>query len=164
MSKKYRVKSTGQLVQAIRYSNPTRPWKSEDVAELAKFVLGHDMNTRITVSNEHILDVVRPVESRWAPHDHLADVTVADWVRSTTLNLSIGWWLIKDEQGALFATNNTTFESDYEPFFTPPPPKTDFDILADLIYNNFPWEGETYQAVAERVASQIINDGWVKRG
>ena len=163
MSNEYRSISSGEVVRAHRYSNPTRPWRSEDVAELAKFVLGHDMNTRITVANEHILDVVRPVESRWAPHDHLADVAVADWIRNTTLNLSIGWWIVKDDNGGLSAMSNSSFESTYEPFMKALPPKTPLDDLADLIYANFPWEGETYQAVAERVASQIINEGWEKK-
>lgn len=38
----------------------------------------------------------------------------------------------------------------------------EFEGLADTVYEQFPWEGESYQAVAEHVASALLNAGWRK--
>lgn len=37
-----------------------------------------------------------------------------------------------------------------------------YETLSDKIYSEFPWEGDTYEAVAEKVAAILINEGWCK--
>lgn len=162
MSKKYRLKRDGSLVEAVRYSSLSRPWRSSDVSRVAKFVLGHDVETRVTISNEHIMDVVRPVESNWAPQNWRADISVADWINGKTLTLPIGWWLVRNSKNELSVVRPSEFEKAYEPHSPEAStrPASEFDILADLIYDHFPWEGETYQAVAEKIAGSIISRGW----
>lgn len=37
-----------------------------------------------------------------------------------------------------------------------------YEELAERIYGLMPWEGETYEAVAEHIAADLINEGWKK--
>lgn len=39
---------------------------------------------------------------------------------------------------------------------------SDEENLADLIYANMPWDGETYQAVADQIAAKIVKAGYRK--
>lgn len=37
-----------------------------------------------------------------------------------------------------------------------------YNALANRIYEEMPWEGASYEAVAERLASVLVNEGWRK--
>jgi hypothetical protein len=161
--KLYRRKDDHQKVyRAVRYGNDNRSWDTECTSRIAKFVLGLDVDTRVVLENERVMDVVQPIQDTWNPAHWVADIEVADWPRGARYKMSLGDWLIKDEQGVLAHVKPLEFVQQYERVPKVDVRYTQFNELSDLIYKNFPWEGETYQAVAENVASEIMNSGWSK--
>lgn len=163
-TKKYRLKGDPLVhYEGVRYGKEDRSWDEDCVPIVAKFVLGLDVTTRVTLSNERILDVVRPVQDRWDPKNWIADIEVADWSQGTTHTMALGDWLLKDDQGILTRVKSLDFALNFEPVPRAVLEYTSYDELALLVYKILPWEGEVYEKAAKRIASEIINDGWKKK-
>lgn len=160
---KYRRKDDpDKIYTAVCYGNEGRTWDQECVARIAKFVLGIDTATRLTLENERIWDVVRPVESRWNPNNWLADIQVADWPRGTTFQLAIGDWLLKDELGILSFVKPLEFSQNFEPVLPVKVEATEIDELSKIVLSHIPWQDGVWKEAAQKIAEDIINSGWSK--
>lgn len=154
---RYRRKSDGAVVEAVQYN------LAGAVSKIAAFVLKMDVDDHITVANEHLLDVVRPVHDAWNPNSGVATIHVVDPGTGFIFPMLLNEWLARCDNGALLTIKPNAFIRDYEKI-QPEAPKSEYDELADVIYESFATlEGELYQALAERAASAVIKAGW-KRG
>lgn len=160
--KQYRRKDSDDttIYTAIQYGNEDQSWDAKCMPRVAQFVLGLDVDTRVTIANERVMDVVQPVQQRWQPEHMVADIRVADWPRGTTYQVRLGDWLLKDEVGNLLHVGYGDFKIGYELVVPVLPPRTTLDDLEDLVYAHFPWQGDIYRATARRIAGSILNAGY----
>lgn len=151
------------LYDAVRYGNENLTWDPHCIPRVAQFMLGLDTESRVSVSNEHIMDVVQPVPERWTPEHMVADIRVANWAKGTTYQVRLGDWILRDDKGEIFHVGNGEFRVKYEEHLEYITPRTVHDDLSDLIYAHMPWEGDIYRAAAARMATSIMTAGWSKR-
>jgi hypothetical protein len=176
--RKYRVKAQkymhknptpmSDMVEAVRYGDENGRWHADAVAEIAQFVLGGlDVEAGVTLENERIMDVVKPVEQRWNPDKNEADLDMVDPFTGNLIPLKLGQWIIRDRFGHIWLDEDSHFTDVYYPVaLIADEAQAELNIvneLAALIYDHFPWEGATYEAVAETVAAEIIKAGWAKK-
>lgn len=88
-------------ILAIRYGNEQGEFDDGAVARVAQFVLGHDVDTRLTVLNERLGSVVQPINEFWNPKAGMADILVTDTKTGTRMALGLGQWLVRYPKGNL---------------------------------------------------------------
>ncbi len=159
-AQKYRRIKDGLIIEAVQYQPP---WKDNaGITKVASFILGIDTDRRVAVPNEDILDVVRPLTHLWHVGTGVGTIEIIDPTHGIWFHVQSGDWIGRTKELVLMVINSEIFSMEYEE--APPEVlKSDFDLLSDLIYDNFPWEGERYQAVAEQVAAVIIGTGWSRK-
>lgn len=151
------------VVEAVRYGTWNSSQASGAALRIAKFILGVDVDSHTTVMNERVLDVVKPEVETWDPDNGIANIRVVDQEHDHMYKMALGDWVAKTSDGGLIFITAEAFRRDYEDVPPEVIVKSEFDELADLIYDNFPWEGQTYEAVAENVAGELIRRGWKKQ-
>lgn len=87
--------------EAIRYGDAQGLWYEGAAVRIANFVLGHDVNSTTTVLNEHMLDVVKPIDEFWKPEDGFADLEITNQRTGTRLSIGLGQWLARYPTGLL---------------------------------------------------------------
>lgn len=141
------------LIRAIHYSPP-----DVGVTEIVTFVLDLNVDRQLTIDNERILDVVRPV---YSSHPY-PSFSIAQPPPQGSFLIAPYEWLVRDN-GRLRVIKDLYFNENYMEV-SPELPKTEFDELYDLIYDTLlPLEGEVYQTLAQNLASEIIRAGWFKK-
>lgn len=151
--------SDGMIFEAIRYGRDDKSWGPESITEIAAFVLGFDPDSRTTVANEHILDVVLPIYANFHPAMGKADISVTDQTSSVNVIMHLGDWLLRNAKTPFILVTSVDFQNEFQDLDTEIQAQ-----LAHLIYTNIvPTEGETYQALAEKAANAIIMAGWSKK-
>lgn len=160
--KKYRRKSDNRIYTAVQYGNEDLTWDIQCMPRVAQFVLGVDVESRVNVGNEWVMDAVQPVTDRWTPEHMVADILVADWVRGTNYQVRLGDWLVKDEDEQLLHIGLGDFRNDFVLLIEELVERTPVEELSELIYAHFPWQGELYKKTARRIATTAVNSGWIK--
>lgn len=156
--RKFRRIEDGLIIEAMQYT-----LGPDAVTNLAKFVLNMNVDATISVANERILDVVRPIFSEWSPKEHKATVEVVDPKSGLTFLLKLDQWIGRHDGQFMFIEPDV-FKSEYEEVY-PEPQKTELDELSDVIYDSFfTLEGDLYQALARTAAAAVIRAGWSKKG
>jgi hypothetical protein len=95
------VLKIGRNMTAIRYGDKNGNWEQSAPVRIANFVLGHDVESRSTVLNERMLDVVTPVEEFWHPHENVAELEITDKSIGGRLGIGLGQWLVRRSDGRL---------------------------------------------------------------
>lgn len=161
---KYRSRTDGKIVEAVQYGGADGVWTPEETTKIAAFVLGVDPDSMTVVSNEHVLDVVKPVLTDWNAEGGRAPLEVSYIQGGLSYRLELGDWIVRNK---VRSTSGHTVYS--HAFLTrakfPYEYELLFDDLADVIYNECMegLEGELYQALAEKIASVLIDKGWTRR-
>jgi hypothetical protein len=160
--KKYRRLADGHIFEGVQHVLPPQSFQRDNpISLLGAFVLGLDVNSSVTIENERILDVVHPVTSEWNLRTGMATVEIIDPNTGLHHYVRVNDWVMRhrdDKRGDfLLFVKPDAFDSSWAEI-------NEFDELANLVYDAFPWEGETYQAVAETVATAVIRTGWSRKG
>jgi hypothetical protein len=117
-------------VLAIRYGDMDGNFDDGAVARIAQFVLGHDVDTRVTLLNERLTAVVQPINEFWNPKAGLADILVTDTKTGTRMALGLGQWLVKYPKGNLRPLSHNQLVAQH---FPEPAPLTFRQELAQVI-------------------------------
>lgn len=88
-------------IDIIRYGNEHGEFDNDAPSRIAKFVLGHDINTRISVLNEGLTEVVQPISDFWNPEKGVADILVTDPKTGIQMTVGLGQWLARYPGGRL---------------------------------------------------------------
>lgn len=148
------------IVEAIRYGTVDSKWHPDAAMKVARFVIGIN-DDHVTVSNERMLDVVRPVLSRWDPTKGIADIDVIDLSVGLGYTVKLGSWISKLEDGRLLISTPTAFRRDFED--QPEDAKADLDLLSSEIMSILKWDpSQTLAALA--LAEELLTRGWRKEG
>lgn len=83
-------------VTAVQYGTPEGHWETKALIKIAAFITGVELNSN-TITQDQILDVVRPVEDFWKPDHDVADIEVITGKR--VLGMTLGQWLVKYPTG-----------------------------------------------------------------
>lgn len=150
---RYRRLKDGAVFEAVRYGRPDGSWDDEAVTRITRFVLGVDVDTRMSVSNEAMLDVVKPNLKRWNLSAGIADIEVIDTKTGMAYTMHLGDWIVKMADGSFIYVDAMTFGKEYAV-------PMEFNELSDFIFEYFPWEGPAAKAVAETIAAKLIWAGW----
>lgn len=125
-------------IQAVRYGDEDGNWEDDAPDRIAKFVLGHDINSRVTTLNEGLMRVIEPVEEFWDPKQNLADIVVTDTKSSIRHGLALGQWLARYPSGTFRPLPHNVMVAS----FFPPPPSETFEVeLRKLIVKHKRHEG-----------------------
>ncbi len=117
-------------VFAIRFGDENGDYDEGALARVAQFVLGLDVDTRVTALNERLLSVITPVEEFWDPDNGLADIVVTHNQSGLRLALGLGQWLARYPSGQLRPMPHNVVVAK----FFPEPPEESFDVeLENLI-------------------------------
>lgn len=117
-------------VTAIRYGDANGDFDEGAPARIAQFVLGHDVDTRVTILNERLMGVVVPVDMFWDPGHGVADIVVTDTKSGVRLALGLGQWLARYPNGALRPLTHNQMIAQH---FPRPEPRTFEEELTTLI-------------------------------
>lgn len=162
--KKYRRVEDGLTVSAIQYDLPHRRINQDAVSTIARFVLNMDVNRVTTVSNEHILDVVRPVPDRWNPLEGVATISIVDPRTGHSLWVELFDWLCRTSDGDLMVVNPAEFNQKYTEIL-PKKVRTEVEELRSVIKSIIgPLDGQVYQNLADDLAKGIMRAGWSRSG
>lgn len=151
-------------IQAVRYGDEDGNWEDDAPDRIAKFVLGHDINSRVTTLNEGLMRVIEPVEEFWDPKQNLADIIVTDTKSSIRHGLALGQWLARYPSGTFRPLPHNTMVAS----FFPPPPSETFEVeLRKLItkHGRHKGSGAPEQVVTDYVLSALtsLNTAFRKR-
>jgi len=83
-------------VAAVQYGTPEGQWDSKALIRVAAFITGVDLD-KGSITEDQILDVVRPVGDFWDPQRDIADIEVITGKR--ILGMTLGQWLVKYPTG-----------------------------------------------------------------
>lgn len=83
-------------VTAVQYGSPEGLWDSRALIRVAAFITGLDLD-KGSITEDQILDVVRPVEAFWDVQNNVADIEVITGKR--VLGMTLGQWLVKYPTG-----------------------------------------------------------------
>lgn len=151
-------------IQAVRYGDEDGNWEEDAPDRIAKFILGHDINSRVTTLNEGLMRVIEPVEEFWDPKQNLADIVVTDTKSSVRHALSLGQWLARYPSGTFRPLPHNTMVASY----FPPPPSETFEVeLRKLLVKHKRHEGSgaPEQVVTDYVLASLsaLNNAVRKR-
>lgn len=94
------IKKIDDLI-AIRYGDVFGEYDVGAPARIGQFVLGHDIDTRITLLNENLTSVVQPISQFWNPDKGIADLIITDPKTGVKFAIGLGDWLVKYPDGTL---------------------------------------------------------------
>jgi len=83
-------------VTAVQYGTPEGRWDNRALIRVAAFITGIDLD-KGGITEDQILDVVRPVEAFWDLGNNVADIEVITGKR--ILGMTLGQWLVKYPTG-----------------------------------------------------------------
>lgn len=141
-------------IEAVRYGDEDGNWEEGAGERIAKFVLGHDINSRVTTLNEGLTRIIEPVEEFWDPKQNLADILVTDTKSSVRHALSLGQWLARYPSGTFRPIPHNTMIASY----FPPPPSETFEVeLRKLIskHKRHEGSGSPEQVVTDYVLASL---------
>jgi len=101
-------------IEAVRYGTWDARWYDEATTDVAKFVLGLDVNTRTSILNERMLDVVRPLPKEWNPKRGRADISIFDRGNGISHLASLGDWILRFPDKSLGVCSPEAFRRGYE--------------------------------------------------
>lgn len=148
----------GFVVEAVRYGTVDSKWHPDAAMKVARFIIGVN-DDHVTVSNERMLDVVRPVLNRWDPAKGIADIEVVDLAVGLSYTVRLGSWVVKLGDNRLLISTPTAFRRDFED--QPEEAQSDLDTLSAEIMSILKWE-ESQAFVATLLAEQLLALGWRK--
>lgn len=162
----YRNKETGHVVRAMQYGAPSKMWEMAWITEVRNFVTGIDVDTRTTITNEQVLDVVNPVLTGWNVDIGIADLNIAEPKTGRVFTIRLLDWIVDNGYGEFAHLEQNRFFDFYEQVVPDNLPKEqqEFENLANFIYNEcmVTLDGELYQALAEGIAGKLLAAGWKK--
>lgn len=154
--KQYRKIATNDLVHAVRYVS------SDDITKVASLVLNQDAGGMVDISNEHILDVVRPVIKRWRAG--VATIEVVNPSTSERFPVELGEWVIRDGRN-VYICGEARFQKLFEEKVDVDEVLSEYDVARDTVYNvigDVLLNETQRQSVAHLVATSMVKDGWVR--
>ena len=77
----------------VRYGDAEGNWDPDAPTRLANFITGKDVDDYQGHVNDSMIDVVRPINEFWRPHENVADLEIVTGKR--VLGISLGQWLVK---------------------------------------------------------------------
>lgn len=122
-------------VTAVRYGTPEGFWEPKALIKVAAFITGIDSNSN-HITEDQLLDVVRPVESFWTPETNVADIEVITGKR--ILGMTLGQWLVKYPTGFYRVLSNNDYMSQVGPAQPAPSFRRE---LQDLL-NKHSWDAK----------------------
>lgn len=99
-------------LKALRYGSNGGQWDNRALIRVAAFLTGVDIDSA-TITEDQILDVVRPVEAFWKPEQNLADIEVITGKR--ILGMTLGQWLVKYPTGLYRVVSHNDYMSQVGP-------------------------------------------------
>lgn len=114
----------------VRYGDENGEFDEGCVARIAQFVLGLDVDTRVTALNERLTAVISPVKDFWSPSEGVADLEVVDPKTNSRIALSLGQWLVRYSDGYLRPLSHNKFVAEG---FPAPKEKTFYEELVELM-------------------------------
>lgn len=180
IQQRYRRKKDRFVVDAYQYGEG-KPWTQDSISKVVAFMTGIDVDNHTGVSNERILDVVRPILHEWDKTINRTPIEVANWPSHVFYRVDLGDWIVRlpmGEEGsdkAVQATHvfvkNADFWNEYETvqnYFGVYKSQEDLDI-EDLTV--FIWEEvlsdlkdeEKGQELSKKAGELIIKAGWRKK-
>ena len=99
-------------VSAMKYGSNGGQWDNRALIRIAAFVTGVDIESN-TITEDQILDVVRPVEAFWNPDNNVADIEVITGKR--ILGMTLGQWLVKYPTGLFRVLSENDYLSQVGP-------------------------------------------------
>lgn len=115
---------------ALRYGDKNGNWDPTAPVRIANFVLGYDVDTRSSILNERMLDVVRPVEDFWDPQQNVAELEIVDKSAGSRLGMGLGQWLVREPNGRLRVVSHNALLGKHLPA---EPEKPFIQDLEDLV-------------------------------
>jgi hypothetical protein len=97
---------------AVRYGTPDGRWEQHALVKIAAFITGVDIN-KDSMTEDQLLDVVRPVKSFWDPARGSADIEVITGKR--ILGMTLGQWLVRYPDGFYRVLSNNDYLSQVGP-------------------------------------------------
>lgn len=102
------------IVEAVHYGTWDARWYDEATMDVAKFILGVDVNTRTSILNERMLDVVNPIQKEWNPKKGRADIYISDRGNNVQYTASLGDWILRYPDGSLGVSKSEAFRRDFD--------------------------------------------------
>lgn len=99
-------------LSAMRYGSNGGHWDNRALIRIAAFITGVDIESN-SITEDQILDVVRPVEAFWKPEQNVADIEVITGKR--ILGMTLGQWLVKYPTGLYRVLSNNDYLSQAGP-------------------------------------------------
>ena len=178
--KKYRRRADSVIFEGIQYTQGTQP------GAIASFVLNVDVDSRVTIQNERMLDVVRPLFTEWDMDRGYLPLQVLDPVSKLPFRLNINDWIVRSVQkipspkGYISATPGRDDLSAALLFVKPDVFHRDYAELSkheeeeiraglkDLVFEGMKVNIETaeyrHHDLAEGIVDVIIAAGWTRKG
>ena len=94
MTQKYRRNRDRYVVDAYQYGEG-KPWNQEAITKVVAFVTGVNVDDHTVVSNERVLDVVRPILSEWDQTQNKTPIEVANWPSQVFYRVNLGDWIVR---------------------------------------------------------------------
>jgi hypothetical protein len=148
------VHKVGRDAMAIRYGDKNGNWELTAPVRLANFVLGHDVETRSTVLNERMLDVVHPVEEFWNPQQNVAELEIIDKATGRAVGIGLGQWLVRRNDGRLRVVSHNMMVGKHLPA---EPQKPFVQDLEDLLKRH---KKDVATHTPAFVLAQFLNRSW----
>ena len=159
--KMYRRVSDGMLFETCRYGNEAgawRVWDKESITKVVAFLIGFDPENT-TITNERILDIVRPVVKGFDPFNGVADIEVVDPTNGSIHVLKLGDWILKSPNASFIFCDTEEFEANFEVVSQ----ESELEQLTGLIFMHVRrTEGKSPHSIAEKLATEILKAGWTR--
>lgn len=160
-----RRRNSGEIYDAVQYSEPDESWSPGCIGQVAAFLLGVDPDKATTVANDQMLDVVRPLFTEFDPTNGIATIEVMDREAGNLMKkVQLGIWILSRPGIPLYLVDPSRMWELFEPL-----PGTvhraDIDALTKFIYEDCfdTPEGSTWIRLAEHTAGKLIRAGWSRK-
>lgn len=140
-------------VAALRYGSNGGQWDNRALIRVAAFITGVDLDSS-SITEDQILDVVRPVEAFWDPERNVADIEVITGKR--ILGMTLGQWLVSYGNGFYRVLSN----NDYLAQAGPTQPAPSFRQELQVLINKHGWDAKLHApdfAVARHI-HEVLNN------
>lgn len=158
VSKEFRRKSDGLMVEAMQYK---LPWDNDNaITEVIEFVLKLDTTKTSTKVHDRALDVVRPLTPRWDTEAGIATLLIIDPDTSHSVEVEANQWITRSAYfEGLQTVTDEAFKEQYEPQERV---RAQFQKLSEFVAEHLPGKGPTYDQAAKNIAAALIGSGWRK--
>lgn len=99
-------------ISAMRYGSNDGRWDNRALIRIAAFITGVDIENN-TITEDQLLDVVRPVDAFWDLKNNVADIEVITGKR--ILGMTLGQWLVKYPTGFFRVLSHNDYMSQVGP-------------------------------------------------